>query len=163
MRVILLALLGVALSGQAAPRREAVVVPFTAEVQVTPGFLDATRTTVVAFLREHRRGKGLFVSVLTERTAGFDGVEIGARLVKFKPGNAALRATVGMGAGRASARFEFTMTDTRKGVVIWRKTIQATAAYFGSSGSSHGQRQELPERIAERLMKDLATARRLTD
>ena len=72
-------------------------------------------------------------------------------------------AVVGLGAGRASARFEFTMTDTRKGQVIWRKTIQATAAFFGSSGSSHGQRQELPERIAERLLKELETARRLTD
>lgn len=163
MRMILLALLAVAVSGQVAQRREAVVAPFTAEVQVTPGFLDAMRTTVVAFLREHRRGKGQFDSVLTERTAGFDGVEIDARLVKFKPGNAAVRAVVGLGAGRASARFEFTMTETKSGRVIWRKTIQATAAYFGSSGSSHGQRQELPERIAERLMKELGTARRVTD
>lgn len=155
MRVVLALVMALApLCGRAVEVR-----PLTAEVEVTPGFLDATRATVVSFLREHKQGRAAFDTVLTERPAGFDGLELGGRLVAFKPGNAAVRAVVGLGSGRASARFEFVLTDMASGKVVWRGTVKAVAAFFGSSGSSHGQRQELPERVAERLVRQLGTWR----
>jgi hypothetical protein len=149
------ALIADAAWGQIDYTKNAVVLPFESSTKVTPGFLDVARDTVIAFLKEDKT----FATVLDPAEASAHEkssmIEIGATLVEFKAGSMATRVLVGLGSGRASAAFEFTIKDMQTGDVIWKKRIKEKASVWSNSASSTAQRQELPEKIAKKLIKEL--------
>jgi hypothetical protein len=62
---------------------------------------------------------------------------------------------VGLGSGRASAAFDFELKNTESGKVVWKRTIKEKASVWSNSASSSAQRSELPEKIAQTLIKEL--------
>ncbi len=131
-----------------------VVVPFESSVKNTTAFNEAARAAVVGGLKD----SGLFEQVLSnEEVKDKSGVlELHARLVDFEPGNAAKRMFVGFGTGRSHARFEFTITDATTGEVVWQASIKHTASFwFNGYTSSAGERAELPDGIAKKLVEQL--------
>lgn len=135
--------------------RIAVILPFESEVARPGGLPEATRTAVIQILKDEK----LFAGVLTpEETKDKDKatmVEISAKLVEFSPGNRAARVLVGMGSGRASARFDFVIKDAGTGDVLWKNSIKKKASVWSNSASSSAQRMELPDQIGETLVKQL--------
>lgn len=133
----------------------AVILPFESAVDKTGGLPQATRTAVIQVLKDAK----IFADVLTPEEAKDKNkaalVEIGAKLVEFTSGNRAARVLVGMGSGRASARFEFTLKDPATGNVLWQNSVKKKASVWSNSASSVAQRLELPEQIAETLVKNL--------
>jgi hypothetical protein len=133
--------------------KNVVVLPFESAVEVKPGFLDAARASVVAYLKD---GK-VFASVtaVDKAEAKANALEFAAKLLDFNAGSMATRVMVGLGTGRASAKFEFTLKESESGKIVWKKAIQEKANYWSNSASSAAQRQELPDKIAETLLKEL--------
>ncbi len=134
--------------------RRIVVVPFESSVQGATGLTEAVRESVVGGLKE----SGLFAEVLSgDDTKDKTGVlELRGRLVDFAPGNAAKRLVIGFGTGRAHARFEFTIADAATGEIVWQGSVKQTASFwFNGYTSSAGERAELPEGIAKKLVKEL--------
>lgn len=136
--------------------KSAVLLPFVAgDVKSSAGFLDASRTTLLAVLKDEK----VFAEVLSpEEAAGKDKaqlVEISAKLIEFKAGNMATRMMVGLGSGRASAAFDFVLKDAATGNTLWQKVIKEKASVWSNSASSTAQRLELPEKIANTLAKEL--------
>ena len=85
-------------------------------------------------------------------------LELSATLSDFAPGNMATRVMVGLGSGRAHAGFDFTLKDSA-GRTVWQRRIKETASFWSNSASSAAQRQELPEKVAKALVKELEKAR----
>lgn len=135
---------------QADPSKTLVIMPFESSAETKPGFLDQSRTSVAAFLKENK----LFADVQTADAAKGDAMTLSAKLVEFKAGNMATRVMVGMGSGRASAAYDFTLRDAA-GKVVWMKTIKEKASVWSNNASSTAQRLELPEKIAGALVKEL--------
>jgi hypothetical protein len=138
--------------------KSVVIMPFETTVKGAPGFVDSTQTAIVQFLKD----AAIFSAVLTpEEAAGKDKgsvVELRGTLSDFAPGNMATRALVGLGSGRAHAGFDFTIKDAA-GRTIWQKKIKETASFWSNSASSVAQRQELPEKVAKTLVKELEKVR----
>jgi hypothetical protein len=150
--------LGSACFGQAAKNKIdaskiAVVLPFESTLEKTRGFPEVTRTAVIAVLKDEK----IFADVLTPETAKDKDkatlVEISAKLVQFAPGNMAARVLVGMGSGRSSASYDFTVKDSTTGNVLWQNRIKEKASVWSNSASSSAQRGELPDKIAETFAK----------
>ncbi|HEV2199288.1 MAG TPA: hypothetical protein VGR73_05675 [Bryobacteraceae bacterium] len=131
-----------------------VISPFGSFFKEAHGLPDSTRTAVIQFLND----AGMFPAVLTPEEAKDKDkstlLELGATLSDFKPGNMATRLVVGLGTGRAHAGFDFTIKDAGGGTV-WQKKIQETASFWSNSASSISQRQELPEKVAKTLVREL--------
>ena len=136
-------------------KKTAVLLPFESAVKGAPGFPETTRTTIAAFLKDD----GVFSQVLMSEQAGEQDksslLEIGASLTEFKAGNMATRMLVGVGSGRASATWVFTIKEAHSGKVVFQKTIKEKASFWSNNSSSSSQRQELPEKIAKALIKEL--------
>ncbi len=131
-----------------------VILPFESSVKGAAGLPDATRTAVIAMLKEET----LFGAVLTPEDAKDKDkaniLELSARLVDFEPGNAAKRILVGFGGGRAHAGFEFVIKDSKG--EVWKKTVKSTASFwFNGTTSSASERAELPEGVAKKLVEEL--------
>lgn len=137
--------------------KAAVILPFDSTVAsaAAVGLPDATRTAVVAYLKE----ANLFSAVLTPEEAKDRDkatvVEIHATLVDFAPGNMAARVMVGLGSGRAHAGYDMIIKDSATGNVIWEQRIKGVASVWSNNSSSAAQRTELPERVAKELVKQL--------
>ena len=133
----------------------AVVLPFESTVSKAGGLPEATRTAVIQLLKDEK----IFAGVLTPEEAKDKDkatlVEISAKLVEFAPGNMAARVLVGMGSGRSSAAYDFTIRDSATGNVFWQNHIKEKASVWSNSASSAVQRLELPEKIAKTLVKRL--------
>lgn len=133
--------------------KTAVVLPFETAVEKTRGFPDATRAAVIAVLKDEK----LFAGVLTPEEAKDKDkatlVEISAKLVQFAAGSMATRVLVGMGSGRSSATYDFTIKDSATGNVLWQNRIKEKASVWSNNSSSSAQRGELPEKIAVTLVK----------
>lgn len=117
-----------------------VILPFESTVKSAPGFSDAARASVIAYLKDAKT----FAGVLTpEEAKDKSGVlELNATLADFSGGNMATRAIVGLGSGRAHAGFDFVLKEGER--TIWQKRIKETASFWSNSASSSSQRQELP-------------------
>lgn len=139
--------------GQIDHAKSAIVLPFESSVQAGPGFLDVARTTVIAFLKDDKTFAAILDSADGKDKSNL--IEVSAKLVEFKAGNMATRMMVGLGSGRASAAFEFTIKDLQTGKVVWKKTIKEKASVWSNSASSTAQRQELPEKVSKTLIKEL--------
>ena len=120
---------------------------------------ESTRTSVMQFLKDEH----IFDTVLSPEDAKDRDkgtlVEVSATLVDFAPGNAATRLMVGLGSGRAHAGYDFTIKDAATGKVLWTKRIKETASFWSNTASSASQRQELPEKVAKSLVKELKSVR----
>jgi hypothetical protein len=150
--------------GAAKPKMDfakaAVILPFesTLNKAAASGLPDATRSAVVAYLKE----AALFSAVLTQEEAKDRDkatlVEVSAKLVDFAPGNMAARALVGMGSGRAHAGYDFTIKDST-GAVIWEQRIKGVASVWSNDAPSSAQRGELPERVAKAFVSTLKSGK----
>ena len=127
----------------------AVIKPFGTSVDHpdSAGLPQAMRESVVDALRLSKMFSGVAV---TEQAGGQKGlIEISAELVSFAPGNTAARLLIGFGAGRANSSFNFVVTESATGKLLWKKTIKETSSFWMSgSSSSSSQRNELPDKIA---------------
>jgi hypothetical protein len=168
--VMLAWMLGSACPAQAqkkslAPYKTVVVQPFQTSISSSDasGLPEATRTAVIQALKD----AGFFAEILTPDEASTklnpdktSWLQLEARLVDFAPGNAAKRIMLGFGSGRAHARFEFTFKDAASGEVLWQDSVKQTAKYWGNAvSSSSGERSELPQGVAKKLMEQLNKAR----
>ncbi len=146
--------------GQVDHTKSAVVLPFESSVETKPGFLDLCYDIVVTYLKDDRTFATVLNSAEAEGKQKSNMVEIAAKLVEFKAGSMATRIFVGFGSGRASAAFEFTVKDTQTGNAVWKKKIKEKASFWSNSASSTAQRMELPEKIAQTLVKELRGKRK---
>ena len=147
--ICLLAFAGLA-QAQVDLSKAVTVLPFESAVQGAGGLPEATRTAVIQFLKDAKVFAGVFTP---EAAKDNGGLELRATLADFAPGNMATRVMVGLGTGRAHAGFDFTVMDS--GRMVWQKRIKETASFWSNSASSVSQRQELPEKIAKTLVKEL--------
>jgi hypothetical protein len=139
--------------------KAAVILPFESAVKGAPTVPEQVRAAVILYLKD----EGLFSAVLTpEEAMSRDKatlVEISGKLVEFKAGNMATRMIVGLGAGRASATFDFAIKDLSTGQNVWEKQVKKKASFFANAASSASQRQDLPEGLAKDLIKELKKAK----
>ena len=135
--------------------KTAVIGPFETTQKGAIGLPEATRTAVIAYLKDD----GMFPAVLTTEEAKDvekeSTIGIAATLSEFKAGNRATRVLVGLGSGRASATWDFTVTDGATGDVVWQRTIKEKASFWGNTDTSREQRGVLPEKVAKTLVKQL--------
>jgi hypothetical protein len=50
---------------------------------------------------------------------------------------------------------DFTVKDVQTGSVLWRKQIKEKASVWSNASSSNSQRGELPDKLAQTLLKEL--------
>jgi len=142
--------------------RHAVILPFesVAQGKGAATLPEATRNTLKAFLKD----EGVFAKAAFLEEAKEVGitnpVEIKATLIDFKGGSLAKRALVGLGTGRATATFKFTIQEPNAGAILWQDEIKGVASFWANNASSSAQRAELPEAIVKKFLKNLRDSKK---